>query len=349
MKTLLFIACLSFLIACQSTSPHTSKSKAFIKDRHSNEQEISLGSNLKSALNRLRVSVIPKLQKLNQSKKVTIFVSGYSNNVNSSLDILPIGGVRNNPVPSHNALEVFSGSGFKVVPRSCPTKSKGEGLNLHIQTSIVAYDERVRFQRNGWELTGDGSSSTGVYDINNWLSEDNLVLMTQLSNCADGEIINSGYFPLSLVSTNQADSFLFFNKALGLYYTDSESVTASPQLKRDNASLFGMMSISAAMSGLSQSEYELIFYGFTVNYNEQTGMLSTEFSVPSFDPSQAKFLITSEYFGQSKAETVDVPFGQQIELKLRQGKLAPSLKAGVRHMVVKLEYQNEIVFRKLII
>lgn len=349
MKTLLLIIAVNFLFACQSSSIYSGQSNAFIKERYTNEPEIALGSNLKSALNRLRGTAIPKLQMLDLKRNVTIFVSGYSNNVNSNLDTLPIGGARGNPVPSHNAFQVFSGSGFKVVPKSCTKKNVGDGLNLHITTSIVAFDERVNFQRNGFEVTGDGSSSTGVYDTSNWFSQDNLVLMTQLSHCNNGEIIHSEYLPLSLVSKNQADSFLFFNKAFGLYYTDSESMTVSPQLKRDNASLFGMMKIAAKMSILSKSEYELAFYGFTASYNEQAGILNTRYSDASFDPSQARFLITSEYFGQIKAETVDVPFGPHIELKLRQGKLAPSLQSGVRHMVVKLEYQNEIVFRKLII
>lgn len=349
MKPLLLIIAVNLLFACESSSTYSGQSNAFIKERYTNEPEIALGSNLKSALNRLRGTAIPKLQMLDQKRNVTLFVNGYSNNVNSNFDTLPIGGVRGNPVPSHNAFQVFSGSGFKVVPKSCTKKNVGDGLNLHITTSIVSFDERVKFQRNGWEVTGDGSSSTGVYDTSNWLSQDNLVLMTQLSHCNNGAIILSEYLPLSLVSKNQADSFLFFNKAFGLYYTDSESMTASPQLKRDYASLFGMMKIAAKMSILSKSEYELAFYGFTASYNERSGLLNTRYSDASFDPSQAKFIITSEYFGQSQAETLEMPFSENIELKLRQGQLTPTLESGVRHMVVQLKYRNEIVFRKLII
>ncbi|MGL1955830.1 MAG: hypothetical protein OCD00_00745 [Colwellia sp.] len=347
MRNLLVIFLLSVLLGCQSNQLSKKQITTYVNNTYSGKSEISLGSNFKNSLQRMRAITVPKLKKITQDYLVRLYVEGYSNNINGIHDSLPLGGSNDNPVPSHAAFTVFKGSGFKIIQGKCPTNSAPN--DFQVKTSIVAHDEDVFFQRSGWEATGDDSSGTGTYDTSDWFSKNNLVLLTQMIRCSDKHLRSSNYFPLTLTSMNEANSFLLFNKALGIYRSDSVSMRANAQLDRDKASVLGMMKIAAEFSELTTSEFELAIFGVTSSYNYQTGVLNTLSIDPKFDTSLAKFIFISEYFGDAKPEIIQIPFGSRIELKLRLNSKKPSLKDGVRQLSVKLEYRNEVIYQKSII
>lgn len=346
-KQLIFISIGGVLSACNSTTELSSKDvTTYVVDQYTGNPEISLGDNFKNSVQRMRTITLPKLRKFAQGQQVRLFVTGYINSTNSNFDSLPIGGSNNNPVPTHAAYTVFKGSGFNVISGKCPRNSFPN--DFEVVTSIVAYDEDVLFKRSGWEGSVDGSGS-GTYDTTNWLSNSNLVVLTQLKNCSNNQIRRSVYLPLTLISMNEANSFLLFNKVLGIYYSDSTSLKASAQLDRDKASILGMMKIASELADLTTAEFDLAIYGITSMYNEQTGILKTVYADPEFDPNFAHFIFSAEYFGDDKPEIVTIPFGEKIELKLRLNHQLPSLKSGVRKLNIKLEYHDIVIYKKSLI
>lgn len=337
-----------FLSACQSNDLSSKRITTYVGNEYSGKSEISLGDSFQNSSNRIRAVTLPKLKEISKGDLIRLYVAGYSNNINGTHDSLPLGGRSGNPVPSHAAFTVFKGSGFKVIPReNCPPKSTAN--DFLIKTSISSYDEDIYFQRSGWEATADESSGTGAYDTSNWFSRSKLVLLTQMIRCSDKYLKSSNYLPLTLASMNEANSFLLFNKSLGIYFTDSISQRSSVQLDRDKASTLSILKIAAEFAGLSMSEFELAISGVTLNYDYQTGILNTLYLDPAFDPTLAKFIFISEYFGIEEPEITEVPFGEKIELKLRLSHKTPTFETGVRKLDVELVYRNEILYQKSLI
>ncbi|KJY90363.1 hypothetical protein CWB89_06345 [Pseudoalteromonas piscicida] len=346
-KQLILLSMGIFLSACNSTTELSSKDvTTYVTDQYSGNPEIRLGENLKNAVFRMRSIALPKLKKFAQGQQVRLYVTEYKNGINSTFDSLPLGG-NNNPVPTHAAYTVFKGSGFKIIDGGCPIISAPN--DFQVETSIVSYDEDVLFISNGWEASADDDGfGSGTYDASDWLSNSNLVLLTQLKNCSNNEVRRSVYLPLTLISMNEANSFLLFNKLLGIYYSDSISLKASAQLDRDKASILGMMKIASEFAGLTTAEFDLAIYGVTSIYNEQTGILET-YADPKFDRNFAHFIFSAEYFGDDKPEIVTIPFGDKIELKLRLNNQLPSLRSGVRQLNIKLEYRDKVIYQKSLI
>jgi hypothetical protein len=337
-----------FLSACTSTKFSSKDVTTYVTDQYSGNPEISLGANFQRSVQRLRDATVHKLKNFSQGQSVRLYVSGYRNGINSNFDSLPLGGANHNLAPTHAAFTVFKGTGFKVIPGKCPRNSVPN--DFEVITSVVAYDEDTFFKRSGWELSGDSGSGSGTYDTSNWLSNSKLVLLTQLKNCSNNQIRSSNYLPLTLVSMNEANSFLLFNKLLGVYRSDSLSVRASAQLDRDKASVLGMMKIASEFSGLTAAEFEFAIYGFTSSYNEKLGVVETLYDADSeFDPNLGHFIFSVEYFGDDKVETTLLPFGKRVQLKLRHTNKSPSRTSGVRKLSVNIKYRNEVVYKKSII
>lgn len=339
--------------ACSSLFPYKGGSEPnitvdpYLTIYPNNKFEVSIDSNLSKALERLRVKLLPKLR----GKNIVLYVSGYENYIDGQVSALPLGGTggRRNRVPSHNAFSVFVGSGVNVLNGGCPENSAKNFINLQISTSLVAYDERLKFIRTGWELSGDTSSSSGVFDENSWLTEDQLSLLVQVTDCSNKVLLISKYYPLILTHGNQADSFLFFNKMFGVYHTNSRATSAPLQLNRDKASLISMMNVAALLARLDYSEFALALYGVDVEYNLNTGILNSTVVDKVFDPSMAHFLVKTEYFGSSKVEVVQIPFATSIKLKLTDSHLPPTIESGVKGLRIELVYKNKTVFQRSLI
>lgn len=349
----IFLLSLAMLLsACSSTTSKPFSSKdvtTFVSEGHSKESVIYLGPNFSNSLQRLRTLTLPKLKLISQDYTFRLFVEGYTNYVNGYYDSQPFGGGSDNPVPSHAALTVFKGSGFKVIQDSCPPPSKVTPNDFLIRTSIPALDEQVVLQNEGWDLSLDESSGMGNYDTSDWFSESKLALLTQIIRCSDREIRMDDYSIITLRSKNESESFLLLGKALGIYRNSSLTTKVSAQLDRDKTSILTMMKFAAELAGLTKSEFELAIFGVTSTYNKKTGFVKTVSADSKFDKSLAKIIFISEFFGSDTSETIVKPYSSVVELKLKNNQI-PTLEGGViRKLDMKILYKDEVIYTNSLI
>ena len=341
--------CVFCVSGCANSSPNIGQMGGYTIHTKTNKPDVKLGTNIDKSLELLRRKIIPKLRTLNEKQRIVLYVDGYHNAVNTLYEPLPIGGSRGGAVPSHNALEVFYGSGIRIIPGKCPQgKTDPNTIRLQIATTVSSFDE-TSFTREGWELTAEDSMNTAVVDTANWEQKSILGMHTQLLECNEDQLIDSIALPLLLISQNKANSFLAFSKALGLYYTNSTTNYASPQLDRDKGSLFSIMRIAAGIALLSEKEMDEVIYGVNMSYDQQTGLLQTRIFDDEFDGSQALLVITYHLFGEKQSETIVIPYGEMVRIKSRGQNRIASYKNGVRKMSVSIQHFDEIIYNKSLI
>lgn len=346
MKKFLILLLAIILSACQSTN--VKSSRAVVINQFTGAEGIELGANLYPAIQRIRNIIIPKVRQ--RSKKIVLHVGGYENFIDGRNAVSPVAGVNGNPMPRHQAYTVFANSGVDVVSSKCPPSSIGsDKVHLQVTSAITAFDQRINFQRHGWETSGESGTSSGVYDTSNWSSVDQQGLLTQAEVCGSKQLVFSSYYPIKLEAKNTADSFLFFSKTLGIYHTDNKSSSAGAQLNRDRAVMVGMLELAAKLAGLSIKELELAFFGFSSTYDEERGVLKTVYVDRDLDPSQVSIAFIAKYFGQDNSEVSYSDFGPVIDLTMKPAGIVPSKANGVRSLFMKLDYEGNTVYRKALL